>query len=170
MTYVITHATEEHLSALQEIELQAATLFSGLDLPQSILEETTPLPEFRAAMAAGHLWVALTAAGEPVGFAHAESHGATLHLEELDVRPAYGRRGIGRALVEAVCSCARAAGQKAVTLTTFRAVPWNAPFYARLGFCIVAPDALSEILLEVVAEEARRGLPSERRVVMRREV
>ena len=52
----------------------------------------------------------------------------------MSVRPTAGHQGRGRALVEAVCSWAAANGYPAVTLTTFRDVPWNAPFYSKLGF------------------------------------
>lgn len=54
-----------------------------------------------------------------------------------------------------------------MTLTTFRDVPWNAPFYARAGFRELAAAELSPELAELVREEAARGLDPERRVVMR---
>ena len=60
-----------------------------------------------------------------------------LHLEELDVLPGHGRQGIGTRLVRALCDGARGRGIAAVTLCTFRDVPWNAPFYERLGFRIL---------------------------------
>jgi len=41
---------------------------------------------------------------------------------------------MGRALVNAVCGWAVVNGLPAVTLTTFRDVAWNGPFYAGLGF------------------------------------
>jgi hypothetical protein len=37
-------------------------------------------------------------------------------------------------LVKAVCDWAAANGLPAVTLTTFRDVAWNGPFYGKLGF------------------------------------
>ena len=58
-------------------------------------------------------------------------------------------------------------GLAAVTLTTFRDVSWNAPFYARLGFRIVEPGSLSPGLVAVVQLEERRGLPAGLRVAMR---
>jgi len=59
-------------------------------------------------------------------------------------------------------------GYGAVTLTTFRDVPWNLPFYARLGFDVVAPDEVSASLRAIVEDETRRGLDPSRRVVMKR--
>jgi hypothetical protein len=59
-------------------------------------------------------------------------------------------------------------GYASVTLTTFRDVPWNLPFYARLGFAVVPPGQLSDALRTVVDEETRHGLDPRRRVVMKR--
>ncbi len=58
----------------------------------------------------------------------------------------------------------------AVTLTTFRDIPWNAPLYARLGFRELSTDRLSPVLAALVREEAERGLESARRVVMSFEI
>jgi predicted N-acetyltransferase YhbS len=90
------------------------------------------------------------------------------HLEEIDVHPEHGRRGLGRRLVCAVCRWAAANGYSWVTLSTFRDVPWNMPFYARLGFEEIPPEELSSALLSVIEDETRRGLDPSRRVAMRR--
>jgi ribosomal protein S18 acetylase RimI-like enzyme len=58
---------------------------------------------------------------------------AALSLDQLSVDPAYGRRGIGRALLGAAVTAGRAAGYAAISFTTFRDVTFNAPFYASLG-------------------------------------
>lgn len=71
----------------------------------------------------------------PVGFAHVEViEPLGAHLNEIDVHPDHGRRGIGTRLVTAVCNWAALAGYAFVTLTTFRDVRWNKLFYAKLGF------------------------------------
>ena len=54
-----------------------------------------------------------------------------------------------------------------VTLTTFRDVPWNMPFYARLGFTVISAAQLSPALRARVQDEARRGLDPLTRVAMR---
>jgi GNAT superfamily N-acetyltransferase len=78
--------------------------------------------------------VVLAAADPPVGFASVGIVDGVAHLWQLAVTPAEGRRGHGTALVVAVCDWARRTGLGAVTLTTFRDVGWNGPFYANLGF------------------------------------
>jgi hypothetical protein len=68
----------------------------------------------------------------------------------------------------AVCEWAASAGYREVTLTTFRDVPFNMPFYARMGFEVIPPGELSSVLRLVVQDETHRGLDPARRVVMRR--
>jgi GNAT superfamily N-acetyltransferase len=113
------------------------------------------------------LWVAL-ADDAPVGFALLESSSRdVVHLEEMDVHPGHGRRGVGTALLRAVLGWAAESGYRAMTLTTFRAVPWNMPFYAREGFQEVPAPELGPDLAAVVQRETARGLDPETRVVMR---
>jgi len=166
-TYTITAARPEDLSRLAGIELAAARLLEG-HAPESVLNETTSLDVLKRARREGRLWVAL-ADDLPAGFAHVEviEPGAA-HLEELDVHPDHGRRGLGAKLIRAVCQWAASNGYGAVTLTTFRDLPWNAPFYSRLGFDVVAPEHLSASLRASVEDETRRGLDPSRRVVMKR--
>ena len=89
------------------------------------------------------------------------------HLEEIDVHPDHGRRGVGTALMRTVCEWVALSGYSEITLTTFRLVPWNMPFYARLGFEEVPSNALRPELAVVVQDETARGLDPERRAVMR---
>ena len=53
-----------------------------------------------------------------------------------------------------------------MTLTTYRDLPWNAPFYARHGFAVVPPAEWSTALAAVAAKE--KVTPGSGRVVMRR--
>lgn len=165
----IAAARPRDLAAIARIELAAAALLAG-HAPESVLMETTSLAVLTNAQRDGRLWVALSD-GAPVGFAHVEIlERDAAHLEEIDVLPEYGRRGIGRRLVNQVCGWAAAKGYAAVSLSTFRDVPWNMPFYARLGFEVVPTLQLSPALRDVVDSETRRGLDPARRVVMKRAI
>jgi GNAT superfamily N-acetyltransferase len=165
--YTIGRARRRDLAALPSIERAAARLLSG-HAPQSVLAETTSAPELEHAWRQGLLWVARH--GDfTVGFAHVVVHPhGVAHLQELDVLPAHGRRGLGRRLVVAVCRWARARRMNAVTLTTFRELPWNMPFYATLGFEEVPSSALSRTLRRILRDESRRGLVRAQRAAMRR--
>jgi GNAT superfamily N-acetyltransferase len=119
-----------------------------------------------------HLLVAavVLVAGRPArGFASVDVVDGNAHLWQLSVHPAHGRQGLGRALVEAVFGWASANGYSAVTLTTFRDVPWNAPFYGRLGFRVL--DTLPPQLKAI--REHERDLGDDDfgpRVAMRKEL
>lgn len=167
--YRIALARYEDLALIPAIELAAARLLVGHAL-ESVLAEVTSADDLDRMRRAGRLWVALSD-DRPVGFAYVELFEPRVaHLDELDVHPDHGRRGLGRRLVTAVCDWAARARFESVTLCTFRDVPWNMPFYTKLGFEVVPNDALSPALAAVVDDEARRGLDGDRRVVMRREL
>ena len=135
---VIVRAAPEHVAALPAIELAAATLFSAEDVPVEMAATPTATAELVEAQLRGRLLVALGADGAPIGFALMGERDGNAHLVELDVHPGHGRRGVGRALLRAVFEAAAAARHRAVTLTTFAHLPWNAPFYARMGFRVLA--------------------------------
>jgi GNAT superfamily N-acetyltransferase len=120
--------------------------------PGSVLSETKSEEESREAQAAGRLFVAL-AGDTPVGFAQVELLGLeAARLKEIDVHPDHGRRGLGKRLVAAVCEWAVYSGYPKVTLTTFRDVPWDMPFYARLGFDVLPATALRVEVVTVVQD------------------
>jgi ribosomal protein S18 acetylase RimI-like enzyme len=165
--YTITPARPKDLPVLPAIELAAATLLSG-HAPESVLNETTSLDVLKTAQSDGLLWVAL-ADDVPVGFARVEVvEPSVAYLEEIDVHPDHGRRGLGRRVVTMICAWAAAAGYQSVTLITFRDIPWNMAFYARFGFEVIPSEELSPALCSVVQDETRRGLDPTRRVAMRR--
>jgi len=146
----------------------AGRRFEGFGLPEEAFLDVTPDEEFREACEDGGLLVALGPDDAVVGFALVHEHGGHAHLEEVDVHPDHGRRGVGAKLVLAVCDWAARRELPGVTLTTFRDVPWNEPFYRRLGFAVIPAAELSPTLRAIVAEEAERGLDPARRVVLRR--
>jgi N-acetylglutamate synthase-like GNAT family acetyltransferase len=75
---------------------------------------------------------------------------------------------VGRALLAHAADHAREEGLTALTLTTFTEVPWNAPYYARLGFRPLPEADLTPGLREILATEAAHGLDRRPRVCMRK--
>ena len=65
---------------------------------------------------------------------------------------------------------ARDRGLRRVTLTTFSEIPWNAAYYARLGFTVLPQAEWGQELRAKVAEEAAHGLDRWPRVVMAAEL
>jgi GNAT superfamily N-acetyltransferase len=170
MMYHIRSARSDDLSALTDIERAANALFADYGLAEQLSDLLTPIEALHEGVKANRLWVAADELDRPVGFALASIVGDNAHLDELDVHPAHGQRGLGAALVEAVCDWARASGYRAITLTTLRDIPWNAPWYQRLGFRVLEENELSQALHDLLQEEIQRGLPAHKRVVMRREL
>jgi hypothetical protein len=53
-----------------------------------------------------------------------------------------------------------------MSLSTFRDIPWNAPFYAKLGFRILDESELTEGFQQIRRQEHESGLPITHRVIM----
>jgi catechol 2,3-dioxygenase-like lactoylglutathione lyase family enzyme len=116
------------------------------------------------------VWVACDSHDMPVGMVIASVRDETAHIEELDVLPAYGRRGLGTLLLDMVCAWAQAQGHPAVTLSTFRDVPWNGLFYSKNGFRALQPSEWTSGMRAIRENETQHGLRAEVRVFMRREL
>lgn len=167
--YAIRLARRDDPPHLPEIERRAGELFAGVESFSD--EPARDVSWFHEAQRAGLLWVAAGPDDRPVAFARFERlDGDGLHLEEIDVHPDHARKGLGARLLGAAEARARELGHRALTLTTDRHVPWNAPYYERLGFREIPPEHWTPALAERVADEARRGLDPARRVVMRRPI
>jgi GNAT superfamily N-acetyltransferase len=166
----IRSAIPEDVVTLPEIERLAGYMFKSypgdLGISEEIYENPNTVETFAAAQEAGLLWVATASGGEPVGFALVIEIEGYAHLEEIDVLPAFGCNGIGSELLAKVCSWAKEKGYPAVTLRTFRDVPWNAPFYHSRGFRIVDSAMLSPVHVQLEALELERGLRTDIRVTM----
>ncbi|MNJ63101.1 Acetyltransferase (GNAT) family protein [compost metagenome] len=95
----------------------------------------------------------------PLGFLCGQDCGAYWHIVELSVQQSAQGQGLGRRLISEAAVWAREQGYAGLSLTTFASVPWNAPFYARLGFKQLDPPPLNEFLQHQLATEAADGLP-----------
>jgi GNAT superfamily N-acetyltransferase len=165
--YTIALAERPHLTTIPVIEQAAAATFATTDLPLHLRYRVTDAETLREAQANQRLWVALGEAGHPVGFALAEIADGQAYLSQIDVHPDHARRGLGTRLVSAVVDWAISRGYDNVLLVTFRHLPWNAPFYERLGFVQMSHDDLGPELREFIEEEAAAGISRARRVGMR---
>ena len=157
----------DHMPA---IEAAAAQMFASVDgLGDLTRHQPIPVERLQRYIRKGHCLVAHT--GEDVGeamagFLVAEPFKRELHIWEMDVDPRFQRRGIGAGLIRACQIDARNVGFRSITLTTFRNVAWNGPFYNRLGFEeVTALDAHPRLASEL-ALEADIGMPMEQRCAM----
>jgi GNAT superfamily N-acetyltransferase len=151
---------------LQEIEAAAGLRFVNVGLPEIAASPPTEISRLQSALDAEALWVADLADAGIVAFAVTETLASSLHLSELSVLSAHGRRGVGAALVRHAERRAAQLGLGQLTLSTFSDVPWNGPFYAKLGFRVLADHEITPDLAAVRAREQASGLPTKRRIFM----
>lgn len=154
------------IGLLPAIERSAAKAFLGSSQSAVADDCVTPAEFYAPLIPQGLVWV-VTEDDKPFGFAYTEPFEDGLHLCEVAVKLAGQKRGAGRALVEAVIGDARARNLPAVTLTTFRDIAWNGPFYARLGFAEVAWAEASPRVAALRDHEAALGLDIANRCAMR---
>jgi GNAT superfamily N-acetyltransferase len=169
-SYRIRLARPDEVPRLREIEDEAGTIFSGLGLIDEALDASFPLDDLARLVGLGQVWVGCLEDDLPVGMVIASVRDGAVYVEEMDVLPAHGRRGLGARLLGRVCVWAEAQGHAAVTLSTFRDVPWNGPFYRNHGFRDLEPAEWTPGMRAIREKEAQHGLRVEARVFMRREL
>jgi len=168
--YRIRLATASELDACVAIERRAAVRFERVGLAEVMATVVTPAGVLEKGLSERGLFVAVDASDAPVGFALVTTLDGEAHLLELDVLPEHGRKGLGRTLVIAALAWGHERGLPRLSLSTLDFVPWNAPFYASLGFRVLADDELSEGLKKSRVEDRARGLPADGRVIMGRDL
>lgn len=148
------------------IEARAGRLFDTIEgLAGLAGRHTVPVERLQRYIRKGHCLVAHV--GERMaGWLVNEPFGRELHIWEFNVDRGFQQRGIGAGLLRACLIDAANSGFRAVTLTTFRDVPWNAPFYHRLGFDVVTALDAHPRLAGELAVEVDHGLPADRRCAM----
>jgi GNAT superfamily N-acetyltransferase len=157
----IRPARPSDVARLQEIERNGGEAFRDIGMPEIADDQPFTDAEFGVAF---RVWVAADDDDVAIAYLLSEVMDGNLHIEQLTVDPAAARRGVGAALIEHAAHFATEAGFPALTLTTFAEVPWNAPYYRRLGF-----DTLDDIGPELAAvrrREAAHGLDRWPRVCM----
>lgn len=162
-------ATAGDTRTIIEVILDAGTMFRGVGMAAVSDNPPPSAEEIRGHIQTGHVWVAAIG-GTVAGCIIAQVLDGDAHIEQVSVARAHAGRGVGRRLVAHAEDWARTAGHSRVTLTTFTDVPWNAPYYLRLGYRTIPADELGPELAEVRAEEARSGLDVWGRCAMVRDV
>ncbi|MEU3449303.1 GNAT family N-acetyltransferase [Streptomyces thermolilacinus] len=165
----IRAARPEDLPLLQDVERAAGEPFRALGMDAVADDDPPPLQALEAYRAAGRARVA-DLDGRPVAYLIWDDVDGAAHVEQVSVHPDAARRGVGRALIEDLAADAAARGVPALTLTTFADVPWNAPYYARLGFRALPEAELTDGLRAIRRAEAAHGLDRWPRLCMRRDL
>ena len=161
----IRSGTVGDVRALQALQLRAGSLFRDAGMPEVADNPPSSDALFRESITADLLHVAARREVR-IGFTLALATEPDCHLEQMSVDPAFGRQGIGAALVRHLVHLSRLRGFDRVTLSTFTNVSWNGPFYERLGFIYLPNAQLTPFLAEVRSQEAAAGLDMSLRAVM----
>jgi GNAT superfamily N-acetyltransferase len=164
---VVRAAAPKDFASLREIERAAGRLFAEIGMAEIANDEPPSLDALHQYSDSGRAWVLVDAHDSPVGFALVDVVEGCAHIEQLSIHPRHHRHGYGRMLIHQIAAWAQDRGMPAVTLTTFRDVPWNAPYYERCGFQQLAEAELTPGLTEVRARETDHGLDPRTRVWMR---
>lgn len=152
---IIRRGRIDDIPALLNIQVAAARRFSPLGLittadgmPDAIPNQVLVQSAFQGLL--------LTAEHDqgPVGFALCSIERPDLYLDQISVAPEAGRNGVGAALLSAVSDEAERRGLWGVTLSTFRHVPWNAPFFAKHAFQEVPRSGLALWQLDIERAQA----------------
>jgi GNAT superfamily N-acetyltransferase len=163
-------AVPEDLMRVRDIERASGQRFREYGLDDVADDEPMSVEALRTYCDAGRAWVAVRDSDQPVGYILVDLIDGGAHIEQVSVEPEHQGRGVGRALIDRVGAWATVEGLAALTLTTFRDVPWNQPLYEHLGFRVLSEGEISPGVRQLRQLEAEHGLDPELRVVMRREL
>jgi GNAT superfamily N-acetyltransferase len=131
---LIRPARESELPLISALEKSGEGLFRAAGMDR-IADAPAPEPDaYRPALQGGRLLVAVNERDSVLGFIRLEILDGDPHVEQVSVHPDHAGHGIGATLLAAAEQLARARGHRRMTLTTFRDVPWNGPYYTRLGW------------------------------------
>lgn len=165
--YSIRLATHEDAQFLPAVEESAGQTFAGhLKFDWIAHGEVQPVENHVECIANGLEWLAVDHHDEPVGFIMAEHLSDSLHIVELSVQQSAQGQGLGKQLIAQVIEFAKSQQIGRVTLTTFRDIPWNAPYYQRLGFSIMSTAQLTSELQDILQQEVDAGFQASDRCAM----
>lgn len=171
MTLSIRKIEPSDIEQLIEIEKSAAQAF--LTVPclawiadQAVLSQADHLELIET----GYSFVILDQRQQAFGFLYALKREEDFFIVEVDVRADVQKQGIGRQLLQHVFAFANKEDFKYITLTTFKDVIWNKPFYEKLGFEIIQNQGLPKYLQDTLDCEVVYGFKREDRCAMRKKL
>lgn len=165
---MIRRPHRHEIKLLPQVENAADERYRRVGLGRVLAMPPASLDSLEAGWREGRLWVAVSRFNRPVGFALMKFPGGTAWLDQLSVLDRWQGRGFGAALIDRTAAAARARGFDTLYLSTYRDVPWNAPFYARRGFEEVPRGNWPRAFRVQFMAENSHGHPPWRRTIMRR--
>ena len=141
--YSIRPARWGDIVALHHVDVSACAMYEdfGVRIPRRGDEGTASTPGLFED--GSTTWAAVDRSDSAVGYSFAYPVEDTIYVAQLSVHRDHQRRGLGTALLDTVEAWAAKEGLGALSLVTYTDVPWNAPWYRRIGFVDVPAMALS---------------------------
>jgi GNAT superfamily N-acetyltransferase len=170
--FTIRRALPSEIDVLNDIDDDASTLYAQHGLPIELGQDHVFARAERArwlrATERGRAFLAVDPTGLGVGFAALDVVDDAPYLDQLAVRAAAMRQGIGGRLLARSADWAREAGSSTIWLTTYDHVPFNRPYYERHGYRVMPEEACGPGVLHHIRDQ-RCYLPAPaQRVAMRR--
>lgn len=166
----IRPARYSDLPLLVEIERAAGEAFRSLGMDSVADDDPGTVDELATYAEHGRAFVAVDSKDRPTGYLLLAVVEDAAHIEQVSVHPSHARQGIGRLLIDQAGLWAATRGLNALTLTTYVEVPWNGPYYERLGFRYLAPEEETDGLRAIRDRERAAGLEAWPRASMSREI
>jgi hypothetical protein len=165
--YLIALAQQIDIRHLQHVERSAGRMFAEIGMPEIADHEPTGVETFEDRFRHGRLYIAALADGGPAGFLYWSMMDGFAYIEEVSVGAEHRGNRLGARMIERL---ARDVAQltDAITLATFRHVPWNAPYYARLGFVECNVSDLGTDHVQAWQDQQADGLDMSRRLFMKK--
>ncbi|KAJ6788541.1 hypothetical protein PWT90_09231 [Aphanocladium album] len=171
--FTIRKTTAADAEKLRVVERSAGQAFHSIpELAWIADDDPQTVQRHLELIETGVSWVAVPEGDDasPVGFLNGQLLDGFLHIWEMSVDQKCQGQGIGKRLMQTAIDHATQRHYRGLTLTTFLDVPWNDGFYKARGFALLETKDVSPSLTQVLNDEARDGLPRERRCAMRLEL
>jgi ribosomal protein S18 acetylase RimI-like enzyme len=167
---LIRSARATDMPVIQAIEAAAGAMFGEIGM-QLVADGALPTDEeLLPYIDTERAWVVTDDGDDAIAFILIDTVDGSAHIEQVSVHPDHAHQQHGRALIDHAASVAFQRGYVQLTLTTYRDVPWNGPYYELLGFTAIPDDEVTPGLAAIRRHEAALGLDAWPRVCMRRRI
>lgn len=160
-------SSEADIPALQRVESIAARRFHSVpSLAFLATAEVTDRQSHTVSIAQQLAWLVEDRQGTVLGFCYAQVLADILWLAEISTLPQARGKGVGALLLRQARDTADRLQLNGVMLTTYRTLPWNAPWYQKQGFITLDSISLAPELRQKVEQEKLTALWMMPRCVM----
>lgn len=153
---VIRPADPAEVDQLPGLEVDSYARYVEVSMEAVATADQPSIGDLRSALEEGLLLVAECDL-QVVGFMTCRVVDNTMYVAAVNVRPRFAHRAIGANLLVAAEQLARDRDLERMSLTTFADVPWNGPYYSRLGWTVLPDAQMPEGLAVIRARQRDAG-------------